>query len=426
MNSKQILESEKRQSIIQRIDVMKSSLCASKIKDKLSRFHYFGYPNQIPDLLIGKIPFNNINYDSKIAIVNDFGLEVISKLIELGYSNLYILCTEENDKLYSIIEYMIEKEFQFDSDKIVRLTNISMNDKFDLVIANPPYGDHCALGNKITKEILNISKEQIILMPLKGWKANSIYKNIQELELIDGAAFEDAFIPDLALAKSTENLNPKIDNWLDDIILNYIVDKNLFNFYKYNYESYERDPKFTITFGKNKQDLEYDPKKFFITYWTPQNGVHTEEGSKDIQYNLKHNNINMSGSNTDSYLTFKSAKEVENLCDWWYNSELVNILLKGMKQSITTTDTIKFFIPNIDWSKTDIEYTDEYILLQLGLEILKDSGDIIKISKIASELNNVGFNTSMELKGSDTFGESTVKVFNNFEANLYKIENKVK
>ena len=90
MDSKQILKLDKRQSIIQRIDSMKSSLCASKIKDKLSHFHYFGYPNQIPDLLIDKIP-SNINYNSKIAVVNDFGLEVISKLIELGYSNLYIL-----------------------------------------------------------------------------------------------------------------------------------------------------------------------------------------------------------------------------------------------------------------------------------------------------------------------------------------------
>ena len=188
MDSKQILTLNKRQSIVQRIDAMKASFSANKIKDKLSRYHYFGYPSQILiDKLISKIPSNTVDKNSAIAVVNDFGLEVISQLQILGYTNLILLCTESDDKLYNIIKYMVEKEFNF--NKIVRLEE-NMEDKFDLVIANPPY----EIGNAVITETMKHCKEAVVLMPLSRYKKNGLFKQIKDITIIPmgEANFEDA------------------------------------------------------------------------------------------------------------------------------------------------------------------------------------------------------------------------------------------
>ena len=157
MDSKQILKLDTRQSIVQRIDSMKSAISAHRLKDKLSRFHYFGYPGNVANLLVDKIPTHNSG-DSKIAVMNDFGLEVISILKDKGYTNLTLLCTEENDKLYNIIEYMVKKEFNF--TQVKRLQDIDMmNDKFDLVIANHLLF-YCDDVECVCKEVKRVLKDK--------------------------------------------------------------------------------------------------------------------------------------------------------------------------------------------------------------------------------------------------------------------------
>ena len=370
MDSKQILKLDKRQSIIQRIDSMKSSLCASKIKDKLSRFHYFGYPNQIPDLLIDKIP-SDTNYNSKIAIVNDFGLEVISKLIELGYSNLYILCTEENDKLYSIIEYMVEKEFNFSRDRIVRLTNINMNDKFDLVIENPPYGMKNVLAKPIIKNCLEISNEVICLAPAQAY--SEVVNNIGGFEESETAAFEDAEMQNLFIATLSKKNNNSIED-IETLLLS--NDSNYHLIYNFNKNSNFNLNMGTISSFARKLNMD-ENRLFMITKWTPLDGVHLDEKSKDIQHNKFKVPIDwectaVTKAAIDKYIYFNSQIEFDNFCHWWYSNPKVgftDLILKLIfKSSSMQVDWYKKLLPNIDWSRTDVTYTDEYVLSQMGLK----------------------------------------------------------
>lgn len=335
-----------------------------EIKKLISGYFFprdFSDPSK--DLLLrmaSKIP-ESINENSNILLVNDMGLQWVKYLYEkYSIKKFTILCksngyaSEEAIKL--LLNNHIARLWDMGDIEVTPVYLDEVKDKmFDLVIANPPYGDHTALGNKIVKELISISKTQVILMPYKGWKTNNIFKHIEDLELVDDISFEEASISDLAIVKSDSEVRNK--DWMEDIIINRIVEPSLKEFYLLNYEKNLKSPIFSIHFGATSKNLEYDPLKFFITYWTPLDGVHSEENSKDIIFNLNHSSVRMSGSNTDCYLKFKSELEVQNLINFWYNNSIVGILLKGIGQSISTNDTVKLFIPNIDWS-IDRDYSN--------------------------------------------------------------------
>ena len=326
---------------------------------------YFPRNNSDPskDLLLrmaSKIP-ESINEASNILLVNDMGLQWVKYLYEkYTIKKFTILCVSNGyaseKAVKSILTHDVTRLWDMGDIEVTPVYLDEVKDKmFDLVIANPPYGDHTALGNRIVKELIPISKTQIIIMPYKGWKTNNIFKHIEDLELVEDNLFEEASISDLAIVKSGSRIKNK--DWMEDIIINRIVDPSLKEFYLLNYEKNLKSPIFSIHFGTTSKTLDYDPLKFFITHWTPSNGVHSEENSKDILFNLNHSSVRMSGSNTDCYLKFKSELEVQNLINFWYNNSIVDILLKGIGQNISTNDTVKLFIPNIDWS-IDRDYSN--------------------------------------------------------------------
>ena len=262
MDSKQILTLNKRQSIVQRIDAMKASFSANKIKDKLSRYHYFGYPSQLlVDKLISKIP-TYIKKDDYIGVENDFGLEVISQLQLLGYTNLILLCTESDDKLYNIIKYMVEKEFNF--NKIVRLEE-NMEDKFDLVIANPPY----EIGNAVITETMKHCQEAVVLMPVAKYKAKNLYKNINNIEMVDSKIFEDAEIgKSLCICA--------LDNIQRDCSWESIELKSYNKAFKLVYEYISKTPRFYEYIDIPKKTFIPDPAiDFLLTMRTVLDGTHS-------------------------------------------------------------------------------------------------------------------------------------------------------
>lgn len=330
------------------------------------------------DLLLrmaSKIP-ETINENSNILLVNDMGLQWVKYLYEkYNIKKFTILCKSNGyaseKSIKNILTHDVTRLWDMEDIEVTPVYFDEVKDKmFDLVIANPPYGDHTALGNRIVKELIPISKTQIILMPYKGWKANNIFRHIEDLELVDDNLFEEASISDLAIVKSGSEVRNK--DWMEDIIIKRIVDPSLKELYLLNYEKNLKSPIFSIHFGVTSKTLDYDPLKFFITYWTPSNGVHSEENSKDILFNLNHSSVRMSGSNTDCYLKFKSKAEVQNLINFWYNNPIMDILLKGIGQNISTNDTVKLFIPNIDWS-IDREYSN--LSLENLLKIIRDGSD---------------------------------------------------
>lgn len=358
MDSKQILTLNKRQSIVQRIDAMKASFSANKIKDKLSRYHYFGYSSQLVDKLIGKIPPNAMNKNSTIAVVNDFGLEVISQLQMLGYTNLILLCTESDDKLYNIIKYMVEKEFNF--NKIVRLEE-NMEDKFDLIIANPPY----EIGNQITKNILeNIRFNTYVnLMPLSKYKSNKLFQHVHSMELIDPSLFEDAAITDnlnIAIIKS-ENCNDL--EWEDFEIDSY--DPKFNSFHKANQhrcKPYIILPNMPDKYDMQENKYKFDPNTDFMLTSRCNTGIPKSNNTHDYYWNVK----NKFEYALAYMIRFKSNIEKQNLAKWWYSKGLSSKVVSATHKSGGGRPYLN--IPNIDWSRTDVDYTDDYVLSQMGLK----------------------------------------------------------
>ena len=362
MDSKQILTLNKRQSIVQRIDAMKASFSANKIKDKLSRYHYFGYPSQLlVDKLISKIPSNTVTKNSTIAVINDFGLEVISQLQLLGYTNLILLCTESDDKLYNIIKYMVEKEFNFTN--IERLQDMNtMSDKFDLVIANPPY----EIGNAVITETMKHCEEAVVLMPVSKYKGKDLYKYVLDLEVVDPKLFADAQIGDSLVISFVNNFSKDI-SW--DKFVSNTYDINYRLIYEFNFNT--KETYLNLGFHKKDQEILVD-KDFMITMRTVQNGTHSTTDCADYPFNVLNtfNHENMPKDKPrDKYscmfLRFNSAKEKSNFAHFWYNGKLMNALIKGLNKPSGTPYAA---IPNIDWSRTDVEYTDEHVLSQMGLK----------------------------------------------------------
>ena len=376
MDSKQILTLNKRQSIVQRIDAMKASFSANKIKDKLSRYHYFGYPSQILiDKLISKIPSNTVDKNSVIAVINDFGLEVISQLQVLGYTNLILLCTESDDKLYNIIKYMVEKEFNF--TRIERLQDMRIDDKFDLVIANPPYGYQNCLARKIIKECLDISDTNIFLCPLKSF--DFIEHNIISLDKVSADFFDDAKIRELSICEfSRKTFN-------EEITLESLIMKNNTSFYlikDFNLTKNKLNIKNCVrsTYANNYQD----DCLFLITTWTPLDGVHVDDSAKDIQHNIYKKQLDWTKlDSVDKVIIFNNVVEKDNFTYWWYSnpkSGLADFIISFInKLSINTCDVFTMVLPAIDWSKTDVTYTDEYVLSQMGLKWNENKDGVEKL-----------------------------------------------
>lgn len=380
MNSKQILTLNKRQSIVQRIDAMKSSFSANKLKDKLSRYHYFGYPSQILiNKLISKIPSNTVGKNSIIAVVNDFGLEVISQLRALGYTNLILLCTESDDKLYNIIKYMVEKEFNFSKDKIVRLTP-DMNDKFDLVIANPPY----EIGNAVITETMRHCDEAVVLMPLKQYKKQDsrLWEKIQQLEVVNSSWFEDANMSDnLNIAYLSNFQNGPYKKYDDLTFLS--LNDNYKLFYKYNLDNKDKYIKgYHKKYGiKVLKELGVEPNLWFAyTERTSQDGVHITSDCHDYRWNIEKNSyipVSDAGQAFLLFAKFNSEIEHKNFCHWWYKSkDLAHKLIKGLNRASGTCEEV---FPQIDWSRTNVEYTDEYVLSQMGLRWNENRDGVEKV-----------------------------------------------
>ena len=361
MDSKQILTLNKRQSIVQRIDAMKASFSANKIKDKLSRYHYFGYPSQILiDKLISKIPSNTMDKNSVIAVVNDFGLEVISQLQMLGYTNLILLCTESDDKLYNIIKYMVEKEFNF--NKIVRLEE-SMENKFDLVIANPPY----EIGNAVITETMKHCNEAVVLMPLSRYKKNGLFKQIKDITIIPmgEANFEDA-----ATDPHICNLNSSYDNNINyDELQLCSYNQKFIKYYRENLARKHYAIDACVTNTSLPDTFPTCENSFYITERTPCDGIHLITGdSLDVKWNIYRNisveDIPRSGSMyKGTWIFFKSDIERQNFADYWYSNGKQGLLHNLLRGSNKQGGAVKNLLPKLDWTRP---WTDEEILKDYG------------------------------------------------------------
>ena len=271
-----------------------------------------------------------------------------------NYDNLeLILCDSIDTKYKNELEEYLE----------------NMNDKFDLVIANPPY----SIGGKVISEAMKHCDEAVVLMPASKYRKDKLYQCVEDCYSVDPTMFDDAAISDnLCIAKLG---NRDVSKTYSEAIESKVVDQNFKLFYDKNRVSeHESLNIFTDGYFPIEYTDTIKPYWFCLTARTAQDGVHKTTSCADYRWNILHDTdwhhyhiYTYAGKQllTIGFLQFNSWVEHKNFSDFWYRGELSHKLMKGLRKS---SGKMNEAIPKIDWSKTDVEYTDEYVLAQMGLK----------------------------------------------------------
>ena len=322
-----------------------------KVPPELDRYFYTKHLNAIRNkniLFIGEFPcIPVVAYYNKVT--------VWTNEIESNYGDEIIV-----QRLYEQEEYI----------------NMSKNlekDKFDIIIANPPY----QIANKVIKNCIDKTKEAIVLMPVKNYKAQELYKHVLELEVVDPKVFKEVTVQDnLTIAKLT---NKKIEQDYEDLEFQ-TYNQNYIEFYRLNSicKHYAID-KLTYMSVRYSQLKILNPNidlSFGVTVRAALDGVHKTKNCWDYRWNID-KSINIEDLKVPDttfpaldFIYFNTKKEHQNFCCFWYRNSLMHNLIKGLNKK---AGIIRPAIPRIDWSK-DRDY--EHLTYGELLQIMKEDNNI--------------------------------------------------
>ena len=329
--------------------------------DDKSAFHLLDKESTIPNIIFDKVE----NKDPKtILVIDDLTCEIAREFpnaeVTLALSSYRV-----PDIVYNIVKARIEKYFSDvkKSIKVVQLKEIyDMENKFDLIIANPPYN----MGNTIISNCVDKAKECVVLMPFSKYKANELYKHVLSLEIVDPKAFKDAVITtNLCVCKLIPN---KIERTFEELEIE-TFDQRYREFYELN--AHLRRPWIYIHMPKMEAEFNIDTD-FLLTMRTVLDGVHKGNECADYQFNvIKNRGVALPYDKTNkccsaSFLRFSDVSAKNNICTFWYKNSLMNSFIKGL---VKVSGSVQPAIPNIDWS-IDRDY--EHLTYEELLQIMKD------------------------------------------------------
>lgn len=400
---KTILSCDRDEYWVLHMGMMKTrKVCTSnKLKDRLTPF-YYGYKRYLNVIL----PQVQISKAASIAVTDDFGLQLITALRELGYRNFTLIITDWDVELAKRFAVCISRAWKNDLTGVdVKLLEECKGMKFDLIISNPPY----EVGNDITRRILDtVDYDQFLnLMPLSKYKKGSLYRHIEKklgaVNLWDKNTFssDDAKTsPDLCLlSKLASNIKS-----YEEFERTFYYDSRLAKFWQLN-TSRERTYLEHICICAPNRFSQIDSRTSFTCgIYTPHDKVHQiasfqlrfksetsayeylrsgersarGNGSEEYIWNFIKPDCsinqcfipNKAGTISQILTIFKTEQEKDNFVKWWYSAELegrspksglASILLAGLNKP--TDCPFDAAIPNVDWTR---EWTDEEILRDYG------------------------------------------------------------
>ena len=253
------------------------------------------YPKEIRDTLLKNI-VENYPLDSKIYILNDLSLHLYNDMTNLGYKNISLIFGGfkkegnkishiENDNSTFIIKSLINSNFkEFKNNSTATILSVkeflnmnnNINDKFDLVIANPPY----EIGNAVIIESMRHCDEAVVLMPLSRYKKDGLYKKIKSIDIIPmgTAGFEDAdTTPHICELKSNYN-----NNFSYEEIQLYSYDQKWIKYYR---ENLKRKASWECSY--RVESPHPINTTFLLTIRTGVDGVHKTKNCLDYKWNVE-------------------------------------------------------------------------------------------------------------------------------------------
>lgn len=345
------------------IDYFKSclSISVNRKKDYLSG----GYPEQFFNELWNLCDGDNLRKDAKILVVNDYALECVYELLRREFTNITILVT--HDRVMHTVLDCLNRYYKLPvSIKIIELPEVcKMNEKFDLMIANPPY----SCGNAVINKCLPFCKQAVVLMPGSCYKQKELFKHVRRINTTDSSIFKSdaASVVDVTVALLDTNVR---DISYDNDFILYRYDKEIIPFVKQNQMAKLQYTK--VLPGGDNLDLTTlnIETNFVLSARVLDDGVHTNPLSIDYQFNLLRK-IPEKHTYGCGVIKFPSSNCKNNFSNFWYKNPTMNILLCGAHSSGVRTE-INNLIPRIDWS-VDRDY--EHLTLDDLINILNEENN---------------------------------------------------
>jgi hypothetical protein len=349
----------------------------------------YGFTPSIAKQIIQKIDAKNKNI--KICIINDTTLHMLLSLLHAGFKlpKIYVAIgkwqqngkeikpytyNKKEDKTYKIFKKHVETSFN-EKIKVISLEEI-FNMKFDLIIANPPYGK---LGAKITDTIkTNITYDQFInLLPANDYKrVNGLHNYVKDLVPFQaGSNFADAYVTthlaEVCKAKVNDltqeeferqqYIDPSLNKYFEVLYsaTHYAIDNAM---YKPTFEEFANyGVERSIYIGKRDPKSEHLPysKKSITTRFNLNQITSDEVIEQSAKSEQKHGRVG------DFYLVgFNTTEEKDNCTTFLYSADGFRFISKVfVALNIDSSIPIRKWMPKVDWTRA---WTVEEILADYG------------------------------------------------------------
>ena len=251
------------------------------------------------------------------------------------------------------------------------------NMSFDLIIANPPFGNQGAcLAKRINPILANLAEQTVILAPVRSFLP--VIENLDNEVYLGNLSsiFPGVNCPAGALALLRRSTINKYKD-IEDLVLNTkhkMLVKAIADYNKIH------EPFFTSLLGyctsKQKASFHGDENLIFvITNWCAADKVHANK-SADRDHNLDKKPLEWKDSCKNYGIVLKDKNSYENFTNWWYKTpgrgaDAQKTLIYKILEILAlvgnggpSINKYPKYLPNLNWSRP---WTDAEILAELEL-----------------------------------------------------------
>lgn len=319
-------------------------------------------------------------------IINDLSLHMTNRLLSDGHGVDGICLAygglgkgaalDGDDKAFAVMEKHIASAFNEKLRVIPLKEALSMKMKFDVIIANPPYGK---IGAEISDKIISDMdfKEYVQLLPVKDiCRSNELIKHVESAQVIKNGAFEDASVTSALSVVRKERV---CDFTPQEFLVRYQTDSNS-PLYRYIVANFLKECRWMQRTNVNPADMSelYNGVApidcgFLVSHRESSNGhLPYSKCSPQYRWNVAHDITpedvckiwKTSGKDRRTWgilLLLDSKEERDNLSRFCYSRDGFRFI--SMQFDAMRSDFAQYWnvFPKVDWKR---EWTVEEILRQ--------------------------------------------------------------